>query len=90
MISPFAENRVALMNMDTVVIHSPAAPLGLIEKVRVVLACVVAIVLLATVGWVVAEPADPHSGVTLVAQPGRAMAVWPALMVFEAASVASA
>lgn len=72
------------MNMNTAVIHAPAAPLGFIEKVRVVLACAVAIVLLTTVGWFVAEPADPHSGVVLVAQPGRAMAVWPTLILLTA------
>lgn len=70
--------------MSTAVIHSPTAPLGLIEKLRVLLACVIAIVLLTTVGWVVAAPADPQAGVVLVAQPERAMAVWPALIVLTA------
>ena len=68
------------MNMDTVVIHPPAAPLGLIEKVRVVLACVAAIVLLSTVGWMVAAPADSHQGVTLATHPGRATGVWAAVI----------
>lgn len=67
--------------METTVAPAPAAPLGLFEKARVVLAAAVAVILLSTVGWVIAEPADPHMGVTLVARWGSVLAVWPGLIV---------
>ncbi|HOB74016.1 MAG TPA: hypothetical protein PKG54_05765 [Phycisphaerae bacterium] len=70
--------------METTATPVPATPLGLFEKARVVLAAAVAVILLSTVGWVVAEPADPGMGVTLVAHWGRVAAVWPALIVLTA------
>src|SRR5690606_871672 len=77
--------RVGLQAMDTTAVNVPAgAPLGLIEKSRVVLAGVIAIILLSTVGWVVAEPADAKMAVTLAAGWGRVVGVWPALMVLTA------
>lgn len=70
--------------METPASYAPTAPLGLIEKTRVLLACAAAVILLSTVGWVVAEPADPEMGVTLVAHWGRVLAIWPALIVLTA------
>lgn len=70
--------------MDTALPASPVTPLGLIDKLRVLLASAAAVVLLVLVGWVVAEPADPDMGVTLVARWSRVATVWPALMVMTA------
>lgn len=71
--------------MDTTAVNPPVvAPLGLIEKSRVLLASVIGIILLCTVGWVVSEPADPQMGITLATRWGRVVGVWPALMVLTA------
>ncbi len=58
-----------------------AAPLGVIEKTRVVAAVAMAAALLYTVGWMVIRPTDPDLAVTFV-RSGRAVAaIWPALAV---------
>ena len=60
---------------------APAAHLGFIEKLRVVIACVVAVLLMRTIGWRVAEPVDSQLAVTLT-QSGRSiMTIWPASVV---------
>lgn len=59
----------------------PAAPLGLVEKARITAAIAAAVVLLYTMGWMVAGPSDPALGLTFV-RGGRAIpAVWPTLAV---------
>lgn len=69
--------------MDTA-ISNPVAPLGFIDKLRVIVACAAAVILLSTVGWMVAEPPDPSLGVMLAAYWQKVLAVWPALLVLTA------
>jgi len=54
------------------VLTPSAAPLGLIEKTRIVAAVGAAALLLYTAGWMVAEPTDPSLAVTFV-RSGRAV-----------------
>lgn len=54
---------------------------GFVEKLRVALACGVAIVLLRTVGWLVAEPIDSLMPVTFTGQGVSVLSAWPALLV---------
>ena len=57
------------------------APLGLIEKARVVAALGAAVVILYTMGWISAQPTDPALPLTFV-RSGRAIpAIWPALAI---------
>lgn len=65
--------------MHEAAIHPPDASLSLTEKLRVVLACGVAVLIMCTVGWLVAGPADPLMPVVLVEGWGRVAGVWPAL-----------
>jgi hypothetical protein len=59
------------------------APLGLFEKARVAAAIGAAVLLLYTIGWMVAQPTDPNLAVTFV-RSGRAIpAVWPALAILS-------
>ncbi len=62
------------------------APLGFLEKVRVVVACAVAVLLLWTIGWRIAEPADPQMALTLSSNWARILAVWPTLLVLTLVS----
>lgn len=71
------------MNMDTVA-PAPVARLGFLDKLRVLLACGVAIVLMRSVGWRVAAPLDPDMAVTLTQAEGGVWAVWPALLILTA------
>ena len=71
---------------------APAKPVGLVEKVRVLLAAGVAIVLVSYIGWMVARPTDPEMAVTFTAGSRSFLAIWPALLVLTvvAATVGSA
>ncbi len=63
-------------------------PLGFVEKLRVVLACAVAILLLRTLGWQVAHPADAQMALTLSRSGASVLALWPTLAVLSAVSAA--
>jgi hypothetical protein len=58
------------------------------EKLRVLAACSVAILLLWTLGWQLAHPSDPGMALTLSRSGARVVAVWPALAVLAAISAA--
>lgn len=58
-----------------------AAPLGLIEKSRVAAGVAAAVLLLFTMGWMVAEPKDPSLAVTFVRSGRAVLATWPTLAV---------
>ena len=77
--------------MDTAT-RVAAKPVGFLEKVRVFLAALVAIVLVSYVGWMVARPIDPEMAVTFTAGSRSLLAIWPALLVLTvvAAAVGSA
>ncbi|NLX12488.1 MAG: hypothetical protein GXY44_02395 [Phycisphaerales bacterium] len=51
-------------------------PLSFQEKTRLVLACVVAVLVLDTVGWHAAGPVDPDMAVTLVLRESGMMSAW--------------
>ena len=65
-----------------------AKPVGFFEKVRVFLACLVAIVLVSYIGWMVAQPVDPEMAVTFTAGSRNLLAIWPALLVLTVVSAA--
>jgi len=69
-------------------VNAPAAPLGYIDKGRVLLACVVAIVLLRSVGWMVAQPADPDLAISFTNGDGTPLRAWPALAVLTVVAAA--
>ncbi len=71
---------------------APAKPLGFLDKLRVLLAAGVAIVLLSYMGWMVARPTDPEMAVTLTLGGRSLFATWPALLILTvvAAAVGSA
>lgn len=73
--------------MDTAV-QVPIAPLGFVDKLRVVIASLAAIVLMTTVGWTVARPLDPEMGVLLVTHWGGVLGVWPAMIALSAVAAA--
>lgn len=73
--------------MDTAM-TTAAKPVGFFEKVRVVLAALVAIALLSYVGWMVARPIDPEMAVTFTAGGRSILAIWPALLVLAVVSAA--
>ncbi len=73
--------------MDTAM-TAAAKPVGFLEKVRVVLAALVAIALLSYVGWMVARPIDPEMAVTFTAGSRSILAIWPALLVLTVVSAA--
>jgi len=52
--------------MEPAIETTPAGPLSFVGKMRVLLACVVAVLLIRTVGWNVARPTDPDLAVTLL------------------------
>lgn len=68
--------------MDTTV-NSPvvsSSPLKFLEKMRILAAAVVAVVLMTTIGWMVVSPADPDMAVSLTTG-GRALwTAWPAML----------
>jgi len=64
--------------------ETPSAHLGFLDKLRVLLACAVAVLLMRSVGWHVARPADPELAVTLTESGRGALAVWPALVLLTA------
>ena len=67
-------------------------PVGFFDKLRVVVAAGVAVVLVGYVGWMAAEPTDPQMAVTFT-EGGRSIwATWPSLLVLTvvAAAVGSA
>ena len=61
-------------------------PLGFVDKLRVVAAAIVAILLMRSVGWMVAEPADPEMAVVLTGSVGHILSVLPALLVLTVVS----
>ena len=69
-----------------------AKPLGFFEKLRVLGAAGVAVLLVGYVGWMVAEPTDPQMAVTFTESGRSVWAVWPSLLVLTvvAAAVGSA
>jgi len=69
-----------------------AKPVGFFEKLRVLGAAGVAVVLVGYVGWMVAEPTDPQMAVTFTESGRSVWAVWPSLLVLTvvAAAVGSA
>ena len=79
-------DRVASLVMESAVrvSVSTSGPVGFVEKARVFLACVVAVLLLRTVGWMVAEPTDPDMAVSFSASGRAVLASWPALAVLTA------
>lgn len=58
----------------------PAGPVKFGDKIRVGLACAVAVLLLWHVGWMVAEPVDPQMAVSLTVSGRSALAAGPALL----------
>ncbi len=70
----------------------PVKPLGFLDKLRVLLAAGVAIVLLTYMGWMIARPTDPEMAVTLTRGGRSLFATWPALLVLTvvASAVGSA
>ena len=71
----------ASANASAAQASDPAAPLGMVEKTRVAAAIGAAVVILCTMGWIVAQPTDPTLAVTFV-RSGRAIpAIWPALAI---------
>lgn len=58
--------------------------LGFFEKVRLLAACGVSILLLRTVGWELARPADPQMAVTLSGAGAAILRIWPSLAVLAA------
>jgi hypothetical protein len=73
--------------MDSVEL-SASAPLGFLEKLRVLAACGAAIVLLWTIGWRVAAPIDPQMALTLNGNWARTLAVWPTILALAAVAAA--
>jgi len=59
------------------------APLGFVGKVRVFLACVVAVMLMRMVGWHVAQPVDPEEAITFVTNGRGVWAIWPTLLILS-------
>ncbi len=68
--------------------HTPGVPLGFLEKLRVLAACGVAVLLLWTLGWRLAEPVDPRMAVTLTHSGRAVVALWPGLAVLTVVSAA--
>lgn len=62
-------------------LDTTAVPLGLVDKTRLVLAVAAAVALLWTIGWMVAEPVDPHLSLTFMRSGRPVAAEWPALAV---------
>lgn len=56
-------------------------PLGYFERTRILVACVVAVLLLTSVGWMVVRPVDPAMAVTFMHGERSVLAVWPAVLV---------
>jgi hypothetical protein len=69
-----------------------ANPVGFFEKLRLLVAAGVAVVLVGYVSWMVAEPTDPQMAVTFTESGRSVWAVWPSLLVLTvvAAVVGSA
>ncbi len=67
--------------MDMAVSAPADVPLGFVDKLRALLACAVAVVLLRQLGWLVARPADPEMAVTFTTSGRAVLAIWPALTV---------
>ncbi|MHC4674340.1 MAG: hypothetical protein ACYTBZ_17785 [Planctomycetota bacterium] len=63
---------------------SEAKPLSFFGKARVFLACVVAVLLIRTAGWHVAQPIDPDLAVTLIAGRQGLMSLGSTLLVITA------
>lgn len=63
-------------------------PLRFVEKLRVALACGLAMLLLGTVGWQLAHPRDSQMALTLARNGASVLAVWPALAILAAISAA--
>jgi hypothetical protein len=70
--------------MEAALTTTPApqnAPLGMIEKTRLLSAVGLAGVLLYVLGWMIAAPSDPHLPLTFVYSGRAAVAIWPALAI---------
>lgn len=68
--------------MDTTV-NTPlvsSSPLKFLEKVRIVLAAGVAIVLMRTIGWMVVSPMDPDMAVSFTTGERALWSAWPAML----------
>ncbi len=61
-------------------------PLSFFEKLRVAAAAGIAVLLMTTIGWMVARPADPQMAVTFAYGGRHILAVWPSLLVLTLVS----
>lgn len=67
------------------------APLGFFGRMaRILPGTALAVLVLVTLGWMVAQPPDPDMAITFVGQPRGIWAVWPAIAVLTAVMAAVA
>lgn len=67
--------------MEMAVSSQIDAPLGFVDKLRVLAACAVAVLTLRELGWMVTRPVDPEMALTFTASGNPVLAIWPALTV---------
>jgi len=61
-------------------------PLSFLEKLRVAAAAGIAVLLMTSIGWMVARPVDPEMAVTFVYGGRHVLAVWPSVLVLTLVS----
>ncbi len=65
-----------------------STPLSFLEKTRLVVACAVAVLIMSTVGWHAASPADPDMAVTFILRETRMVPAWIIVGLLTAVSAA--
>lgn len=72
--------------------HEQATPphLSFLDKLRLLAGCMVAIVLMYTVGWLVAEPVDAQLAVTFVESGRPILSIWPGVLALTLVSASIA